>query len=66
VDKYVAWRRWMNMWMNMDEYAVKGESCLDSISKHEPWCCWWWFLRAMKAWCRWMNIQRVVNGWICG
>jgi len=37
------------MWMNMDEYAVKGESCLDSISKHELWWCWWWILLPMKA-----------------
>jgi len=52
----------MNMWMNMDEYAVKDKNCLDSISKHELWCWWCWFLLAMKAWCRWMNMQRVVNG----
>jgi len=26
VDEYAAWRKWMNMWMNMDEYAGKGES----------------------------------------
>jgi len=52
----------MNMRMNMDEYAGKDESCLDSISKHELWCCWRWFLPPMKAWHRWMNMQRGVNG----
>jgi len=26
VDEYAAWRKWMNMWMNMDEYAGKGEN----------------------------------------
>jgi len=26
VSEYAAWRKWMNMWMNMDEYAGKGES----------------------------------------
>jgi len=42
----------MFMWMNMDEYAGKGEICLDSISKHKLWCCWRWFLPLMKAWYR--------------
>ena len=26
VDEYAAWRKWMTMWMNMDEYAGKGKS----------------------------------------
>jgi len=26
VDEYAAWRKWMNMWINMDGYAGKGES----------------------------------------
>jgi len=26
VDEYAAWRKWMNMWMNMDGYAGKDES----------------------------------------
>jgi len=26
MDKYAACRTWMNMWRNMDEYAVKGEN----------------------------------------
>ena len=42
------------------------QSCLDSISKHELWCCWWWFLRPLKAWRRWINMQCGVDGWICG
>mmetsp|Transcript_83642 Transcript_83642/g.135626 ORF Transcript_83642/g.135626 Transcript_83642/m.135626 type:complete len:91 (-) Transcript_83642:567-839(-) len=39
----------MFMWMNMDEYAGKGESCLDSISKHKLWCCWRWFLEQRET-----------------
>jgi len=26
MSEYALWREWMNMWMNIDEYAGKGES----------------------------------------
>ena len=57
------------MWINMDEYAGKGESCLDSIAKHKLWYCWRWFATnesvvqvSEREWMNmWMNMDKYAE-----